>query len=471
MHRSFVRSFSPSPALARSALDAPRSFDAFIRVYIIHSRLTFRLPPTSPPTFAMFRRAVSRALCAASTSSSSSHPSSSVVSRARPIAGDVRRAFASRAARFVDVDDDALLRTLPEHASVRGLKHEFDFTRDDVLVTKEERAKTRATTAKRLLTRSIDDALMNAIAVGKRIDVRGSRGVGKSVALAKFVMRAREEGVVACYVPDGLELTRRSYFSKSANEEGIWESPDCAMRFLKHVANVANERTLSAIDVDQESMKELAAALAKKKTSALKKTKGGDGGDGAMGDATASADGKVNLFQFATIASTEPTLAIDCAIKVIDELMTLAKTGNAKVVFVVDQYNSLFGPSDMFEVTGPRSRSNIPAQKLRFARALTKAVESSMAPDAKHVSVTAASQTIGVSDAVTAASRPDPSVNGVVVIECPKYTREEIDVMLREYKRVGVLRSDIDAKIVDEMKSLTNGNPREIQAVACAILR
>ena len=432
----------------------------------------------------------------ASRLASSSTTSSSAPSSAMPRPSSTR-GFASSAASgskavFVDVDDDDIVRTLPEYHACDGLNAEFNFVRDEAMVKDAPNARATSTSGgdaaakgkakaaaspaaapkKRLLVRGVDSALEEALmsSTTRRIDVRGSRGTGKSVALARAVMSARAKGAVVAYVPDGLELTRLSYFSKSANEDGMWDTPDCAMRFLKHVANSANESVLSAIDVPKMSMKELTATSAKKK--ATKKAKGKDSKDDEAASVSSDASEKVNMFQYATIASTEPSLAIDCAIQVIHALTTLAKTSDVKVVFVVDQYNALHGPSDMFEVTGPRSKKNIPAQNLRIVRALTQAIESSTLPDAKHVAVTAASETIGVSNANTAKSRPDASNTDLVtVVDCPKYSIDEIDAMLREYKRAGVLYASVDEKTVEGMKALTNGNPREMQYVALATLR
>jgi len=434
-----------------------------------------------PVSTAMARAHASRLASSLTTSSSSSSSSAPAT-----------RGFASSAANgaqavVVDVDDEDIARTLPEYHACAGLKAEFDFVRDETIVREEPKPPRGATPSsgdaavkskakdasavpkKRLLVRGVDSALEEAMSSNttRRIDVRGSRGTGKSVALARAVMSARARGAVVAYVPDGLELTRLSYFSKSANNEGMWDTPDCAMRFLKHVANSVNESVLSAIDVPEISMKELEAATTKKK--ATKKTKDKDSESDA--GAASNASSKVDLFKYATIASTEPSLAIDCAIHVIQALTTLAKTSDTKVFFVIDQYNALYGPSDMFEVTGPRSKKNIPAQNLRFVRALTQAIESSTSPDAKHVSVTAACETIGVSNANTAKSRPDASNSVVAVVDCPKYSIDEVDAILREYKRVGLLYKNIDEKIVEGMKALTNGNPRELQTVALTTLR
>jgi predicted metal-binding protein len=76
-----------------------------------------------------------------------------------------------------------------------------------------------------------------------------------------------------------------------------------------------------------------------------------------------------------------------------------------------------------------------------------------------------------VSNANTAKSRPDASNSVVTVVDCPKYSIDEVDAILREYKRVGLLYKNIDEKTVEGMKALTNGNPRELQTVALTTLR
>jgi hypothetical protein len=43
--------------------------------------------------------------------------------------------------------------------------------------------------------------------------------------------------------------------------------------------------------------------------------------------------------------------------------------------------------------------------------------------------------------------------------------------MLREYKRVGIVRVTVDDKHVEAMKALTNGNPREMHSLVSTLLR
>ena len=103
---------------------------------------------------------------------------------------------------------------------------------------------------------------------------------------------------------------------------------------------------------------------------------------------------------------------------------------------------------------------------MRLARAVIETIESSTDEDAKHVSVTAACESVGISNANTQRSRPDESDSAVGTLTIPKFSTDEIDAILREYKRVGIVTSVVDAQAVAAMKALTNGNPREIQALA-----
>lgn len=365
------------------------------------------------------------------------------------------------AGRVFDIDDGALATTLPEAGAVKALTAAFEFVgRNDSGEVGEERKKgsSSAASTRRLLARSSDDALRAAIDSHRRIDVRGTRGVGKSVALARLVMRARADGWVVAYVPDGLELTRFSFFSKSTKDgcDGLWETPDCAMRLLKHIANAANENVLKSIKVDAVSVREDGSS------------KKGRGKKAAVTEEVKTKS--MSLFEYAKAGSTDPEIAVDCAIVVLNEIRALAERGEHKVLFVVDQFNALFGPSDMHEVTGPRSRKNIPAKDLRMARAVLDIVDSSLRSDAKHVVVTAASESIGISNANTEASRPLDSP-ATIVLTMPKFSADEVAELLREYKRVGVVRAVIDERTVAAMKALTNGNPREVQSLASTLLR
>ena len=338
---------------------------------------------------------------------------------------------------------------LPEAAAVRALTDAFEYS-NRMLDAQEGRKK--SSPVRRLLARESDEALRAAIDSHRRVDVRGSRGSGKSVALARLVMRAREAGWVVAYLPDCLELTRFSFFSKSTKEgcEGMWDTPDCAVRVLKHIANASNEEVLKSVKVHGVMLPQEQSQKGKGKKAQASKTSEAD----------------VDLFEYAKAGASNANIAIDCAITVLSELRELAKRGEHKVVFIADQYNTMFGPSDMHEVTGPRSRKNIPVENLRLARAVIETIESSTDEDAKHVSVTAACESVGISNANTQRSLPDESDSAVGTLTIPKFSTDEIDAILREYKRVGIVTSVVDAQAVAAMKALTNGNPREIQALA-----
>lgn len=362
---------------------------------------------------------------------------------------DASAASAAVAGNVYDLDEHFMGTLLPEAASVRALNDAFEYS-NRMLNTQE--GKKKSSPVRRLLARESDEALRAAIDSHRRVDVRGSRGSGKSVALARLVMRAREAGWVVAYLPDCLELTRFSFFSKSTKEgcEGLWDTPDCAMRVLKHVANASNEEVLRSVKVQGVTLPQEQSQKGKGKKAQASKASAAD----------------VDLFEYAKAGASNPDIAIDCAITVLGELRELAKRGEHKVVFIADQYNTMFGPSDMHEVTGPRSRKNIPVENLRLARAVIETIESSADEDAKHVSVTAACDSVGISNANTQRSRPDESDSSVGTVTIPKFSTDEIDVILREYKRMGIVKSVVDAQAVAAMKALTNGNPREIQALA-----
>lgn len=390
---------------------------------------------------------------------------------------DSFRGFASEAPSaggVYDVTEDALSSALPEADSVRALTHEFAFANQVSADAGEGAAsgkKKAPALSKRLLARQSDDALRAALDSNSRIDVRGSRGSGKSVALARLVMRAREDGWIVAYVPDGLELTRLSYFSKSTGEgqDGLWETPDIAMRFLKHVANKPNKAALDSIKVSDAIVQVMQEAM-KNKAAAAKKARGGKGAASKKDEESVDLGSDVSLFAYAQAGASDSTLAVDCAIEVVKQLQELAKRGE-KVLFVVDQYNTLFGPSDMHEVTGPRSKKNIPARRLRFTKHLIEAIDATTDSDAKHVAVTAACESVGISKTITEKSRPQHDGDGVQTVDVPRFSHGEIDAMLREYKRVGIVRVTVDDKHVEAMKALTNGNPREMHSLVSTLLR
>ena len=54
----------------------------------------------------------------------------------------------------------------------------------------------------------------------------------------------------------------------------------------------------------------------------------------------------------------------------------------------------------------------------------------------------AACESVGISNANTQRSRPDESDSAVGTLTIPKFSTDEIDAILREYKRVGIVTSD-----------------------------
>ena len=465
----FIASSSSSSARASSITDASTRVDA----------LSSPASSTNAIGFVRARgvRSASDTAGASASVASSGARAIALGRGARAIApgrdvASAARGFASAAANagnVYDIDDDAVATLLPEISSVKALTAAFTFANQTKGAAERGDGKRGAkTAARRLMARASDDALQEAITSHRRVDVRGSRGSGKSVALARLVMRARADGWVVAYVPDGLELTRLSYFSKSTKEgcDGLWETPDCAMRLLQHIANAANESVLKSVKVKGVTLKDENAP----KKSRGKKSK--DAADAPEADAKPKASAEMNLFDYAKAGSTDPEIAVDCALVVLNELRALAKNDDGKVMFVVDQYNALFGPSDMHEVTGPRSRKNIPAKSLRLARAVIETVDSACDEDARHVAVTAASHSVGVSKSNTEQSLPDElGSSTVVTVETPRFNTDEIATILREYKAAGIVKAVVDEQTVAAMKALTNGNPREIQSIASTLLR
>jgi uncharacterized protein (DUF4415 family) len=71
----------------------------------------------------------------------------------------------------------------------------------------------------------------------------------------------------------------------------------------------------------------------------------------------------------------EPKEMVEVALTVVDEFKKMGgEGGGKKVLFAVDEYNAMYGPTDMHEVLGARKRGNIAAGSTRLNAALRDAV-------------------------------------------------------------------------------------------------
>ena len=102
-----------------------------------------------------------------------------------------------------------------------------------------------------------------------------------------------------------------------------------------------------------------------------------------------------------------------------DELRKLG--GSRKVMFAVDEYNALFGGTDMHEVLGARKRGNIAAGSTRVVAALR---DTARLVDGGATFVAAVSQTIQMSPANTAKLGPDAAA--LTALAVPRLTTKEV---------------------------------------------
>ena len=210
--------------------------------------------------------------------------------------------------RFWELSAEAEARLMPEGAPA-GLAAEF-----------------AASGTRRVLFRACDLQVRELLKGGTSLLMDGRRGCGKSAALANAVAWARAAGYFVVYVPSAKALTLDSSYQKD-EASGKWDTPEHAARLLRWML-AGNEAAMGAMRVKAPGGEDTSlAALAAEGVQIL--DKGGD--PKAVTEAALAALGAVGK----------------------------QRGGTHKVLFAIDEYNALFGPTDMHEVLGARKRGVI----------------------------------------------------------------------------------------------------------------
>ena len=323
--------------------------------------------------------------------------------------------------RFWELSSTTEARLLPEGAPA-GLAAEF-----------------AASGTRRVLFRACDLETRALLKQGSSLLLDGRRGCGKSVALANVVAWARAAGYFVVYVPSAKALTLDSSYQKD-EASGKWDTPEHAAQLLRWMLS-GNEAAMAEMPVEGGAS---LAALAAEAAHSLEK-----GGDPK--------------------AVTEAALAALGAVRD-------AARGGKKVMFAIDEYNALFGPTDMHEVLGARKRGVIQAGDTRVGFALRDAAA---ATAAGATFVGATSGTISLSPKLSAALGGEPNAfapetAALVRKEVPRFNSREIVSLVRHYDHARRGLDAVDASVDHEqlalrLKVLTQGNAKEMREMIEAL--
>jgi small subunit ribosomal protein S29 len=327
--------------------------------------------------------------------------------------------------RFWELSAEEEARLMPEGAPA-GLAAEF-----------------AASGTRRVLFRACDLQVRELLKGGTSLLMDGRRGCGKSAALANAVAWARAAGYFVVYVPSAKALTLDSSYQKD-EASGKWDTPEHAARLLRWML-AGNEAAMGAMRVKAPGGEDTSlAALAAEGVQILEK-----GGD--------------------------PKAVTEAALAALGAVRDAARSGTHKVLFAIDEYNALFGPTDMHEVLGARKRGVIQAGDTRVGAALRDAAA---ATAAGATFVGATSGTISLSAKLSAAlgddAREAPASAGLRRLEVPRFNPREIVCLVRHYDHA---RRGLDAvdKSVDHeqlalrLKVLTQGNAKEMREMIEAL--
>ena len=328
--------------------------------------------------------------------------------------------------RFWELSSTTEARLMPEGAPA-GLAAEF-----------------AASETRRVLFRACDLQVRELLKGGTSLLMDGRRGCGKSAALANAVAWARAAGYFVVYVPSAKALTLDSSYQKD-EASGKWDTPEHAARLLRWML-AGNEAAMGAMRVKAPGGEDTSlAALAAEGVQIL--DKGGD-----------------------------PKAVTEAALAALGAVREAARSGTHKVLFAIDEYNALFGPTDMHEVLGARKRGVIQAGDTRVVLALRDAAA---ATAAGATFVGATSGTISLSPKLSAALGGEPNAfapetAALVRKEVPRFNSREIVCLVRHYDHARRGLDAVDASVDHEqlalrLKVLTQGNAKEMREMMEAL--
>lgn len=282
----------------------------------------------------------------------------------------------------------------------------------------------------RVMIRDVDARLWDKIQRRRSTLLHGGQGAGKTVSCVNLVARARKAGWHVLYVPSARALTIHSSYHRD-DGSGMWDTPDHARLLLKWTqAALAVSSEPDPADVD------------------------------AVSEGLESSDREANV-------------VVNAALRVIENAKRRARAGS-KVLFVVDEYNSLFGMTDMHEVLGPRKRGNIEAGKTRLCAALRNASD---IVRSGAVYVGATSKAVQPTFQLSESLGGERGRGGSEVLErekCQRFSTNEILGMVQHYEAaksgLGAVHPSVDGhQLSMRLRVLTQGNGTEIRQL-CAML-
>jgi len=308
-----------------------------------------------------------------------------------------------------------------------------------------------------------------------RILVSGTRGVGKTAALAAIVASARSSGSIVLYMPDGDQLHKNGFYVEpNAKRQGIYDLPvlseSVCQKFL-----LSHKSDLAGFEVDKKTLEVYF-------TDDQLKTLPGDTDAGLS---------VVDLLEF---GAGKTSFAPMCFSASVDVLM---KQDEKSFLIVMDEFNCFFEPGHYFhadydeDVKRPIPYDQISlfqpvldAMALSVLSPVEAGIDDEEAPKKmpvcmKRGAVIAATTeshavprkvTEGlVADALQQASQDDSEVPSIHTIDIPRLSTIEVEHMLANYEATGVgkLRMDrgetvLNAQEVAYLRTVSGGIPQRL---------
>ena len=161
-----------------------------------------------------------------------------------------------------------------------------------------------------------------------------------------------------------------------------------------------------------------------------------------------------------------PTRTVRAALEVIEGLRAASRGGKRKVLFAVDEYNAMFGPTDMHEVLGARKRGTSPRGRRAAGVAARRERGGGGGVRVRRRHVGHDSLSPKLSAALTSAE--GPGSEALERVEVKRMNTKEIFSMVRHYAHakgsLEAVHESVDhEQLAMRIKLLTQGNGKEMR--------
>lgn len=283
-----------------------------------------------------------------------------------------------------------------------------------------------------------------------RVFVHGSKGAGKSAALAAIVASARISGHIVLYLPDGKRLSRNGFYvepsaARGANGEVMFDLPILTNEVCGELLT-SHEKDFDGMIVPDDVVKKYLSSDQIIKLE--KKVQINDGG--------------YNLIELLKVGSENTSIGGGCFGAVINSIMNQ----NEKTFTVVmDEFNCYFEQGYYFHQEYKNASKSIPANRMTLFQPLMDVIGVEQQDDGSFsakdpLSIKNGSIVVGVSDSHAVAVKTNKALEvaiqsvGCKLVNVPQYSPVEVEHVLANFEIIGLgkLRFDRGATVMNRQE-------------------